>query len=155
MRLYLLVFLSLVLPFCLAQKATITDDTGETVVITKTVDDEGNTDTLWVSTIGTVQTTTKSKSKSTSTSASTLETASITAVPTKVIPAGTIEDYSTYQSSVNSYLASWTSSAWANFTATATQYNFASSSTHTLSSPLALGCLFALTAPVLVILSHC
>ncbi|WWD18134.1 hypothetical protein CI109_102583 [Kwoniella shandongensis] len=113
---------------CLAQRATYVDDAGETVVVAPTTDDYGNVYSEAISTI--VSTATAKAGVKAAAGVSTTLRSTSTAAPasaTHSVPAGTILNYSTYQSSVTAELNSMESSAWANFTATATNLNFLSS----------------------------
>ncbi|KAK8865686.1 hypothetical protein IAR55_000831 [Kwoniella newhampshirensis] len=116
----LLLFVLFMAQLCLAQKATIVDDAGETVVVAPTTDDYGD---VYSAAISTITTTTPTHKAGSGVSATKSTPTSPPASATKSIPAGKIEDYSMYQSSVTAAMNSLESASWASYTATATNLN--------------------------------
>ncbi|WRT65904.1 uncharacterized protein IL334_002855 [Kwoniella shivajii] len=119
-RLHHLILLAIVLiaQICLAQKATIQDDAGQTVVVTPTTDEYGDVYSIAVSTVFTTST---GKAKLGSKASSSVTSSPTTSYrQTYTVAQGSIMDYSSYQSSVTGALNSMEAAAYKNYTATAT-----------------------------------
>ncbi|WVQ97214.1 hypothetical protein IAU59_004324 [Kwoniella sp. CBS 9459] len=113
---YLALLLSL-MAVCLAQRATIQNDQGQTIVVSPTTDEWGNVYSVAVATVYT--------SATPSTTKSSRKQSSVTAVPTALsstprryytVTEGKILDYSSYQSSVTAALDSDAAVAYAKYT---------------------------------------
>ncbi|RXK42615.1 hypothetical protein M231_00169 [Tremella mesenterica] len=116
------VLLLLSLPVTHAARLTLLDDDGQTIIETVSTDQWDEVWTLTLSTIGVKV----AQNSLTSTTTKGFVTNPAIASPTAVVAAGTIQDFSAYEASVSTKLASMSSSLWAQYTATASGYTTSS-----------------------------